>query len=440
MVDDLGWRDLTYAGSDFYDTPNIDRLAASGLRFDQAYSASPVCSPSRAALLTGQSPVRFNMTTYIRDPGLTNPTILRPPETADQLSLSVTTLAERMKEAGYTTMLSGKWHLGVDEAHWPEHQGFDVNAGGCSLGNPNGLESGRYSSPYQNPRLTDGPTGEFLTDRLANETIGFIRQSRERPFFVMHSFYQVHTPITPVPWHMDKYNARAAGLPPSAAPRPLAFGVRQKARQDIPAYGSMVQAMDDAVGKILAEIDALGLASRTVIIFTSDNGGLSLTNPPFGTSNEPLRGGKAWLYEGGIRVPLIIRAPGVTTAGAHTAYPVTSEDIAPTILGLANVNDASARFDGENVMTADRSEPRDLYWHYPHYHGVGSRPMGAIRSGNWKLIEFFEDDRAELYDLSSDPEERNDLSATRADVVSQLRRKLADWRSATGARMPTRNP
>ena len=435
IADDLGWRDVGYAGSTFHETPNIDALAAAGMVFTSAYSASPVCSPTRAALMTGLDPARLGMTTIINDQGVSTPTLLSPPDSANHLDPALKTMGEYFKDAGYKTMFSGKWHIGESANHWPENEGFDVNRGGAQLGAPIGSPSAWYS-PYRNARLPDGPAGEFLEDRLTSETISFIRSNTSRPFFITHAFYLPHLPMVAIQPHFPKYEQRNAGIKsPFPAARHLNYGVFSQSLQAVPHYGSMVQSLDDQVGKIVAELKAQNLYEKTVIVFVSDNGGFA----PFfgGTSNEPLRGGKTWLYEGGVRVPMVIRAPGSTVGGSRSDYVTRSEDLLPTLLNLTKLVPASSKFDGVNLFAADRPAARTLVWHYPHYHISGSRPATAIRHGNWKLIQFLEDNSVQLYDLAADPGETTDLAAARADIVSDLLQRLDAWRANVGARMPT---
>lgn len=443
LVDDLGWRDVGFMGSTFYDTPHTDRLAASGVRFTNAYAASPVCSPTRAALQTGRDPVRVNITDWIPGYKPPEPTRLVQPTIADRLALDEVTIAEMFSAAGYRTMYAGKWHLGPSAAYWPEAQGYDVNKGGVEGGGPT---NGAYFSPYGNPRLADGPPGEFLTERLARETIDFIRSGDDRPFFIVHSFFQVHSPLTAAPASIEAYQAKAAALPPAPASVALRDGSRDRARQDNAVYGSMVTAFDTAVGQILRAIDELSLTDDTIVVFTSDNGGWSWITPrgTSATSNLPLRGGKGWLYEGGIRVPLVIRAPGVSRAGATSAVPATTVDLVPTLLELAGVSRRGVYLDGISLASALSGgrdpKARDLHWHYPHYHNFATRPQGAIRSGDYKLIEFFEDGTVELYDLARDPGERTDLASTEPSITQRLKKRLAAWRASIRARLPTNAP
>jgi arylsulfatase A-like enzyme len=440
LVDDLGWKDLGCYGSTLHDTPHLDRLAASAMRFTDAYASCPVCSPTRGSVMTGKYPARLGITDWIPGQRPQN----RPltcPSISNELPLEEVTIAEALKEAQYKTFFAGKWHLG-GEGFWPDQQGFDINKGGHHKGSP----PGGYYSPYKNPALTDGPEGEYLTDRLAAESVRFVKANRNEPFLLYLSFYTVHTPIQACQRHIETYQAKVDALPPieGLQQRPEGDGFT-KMRQDNPAYASMVRAMDDAVGRVLDTLDALELAGDTIVIFTSDNGGRSTLfrsgNP---TSNEPIRAGKGWCYEGGIRVPLIVRCPGVTRAGSLCDVPVTSTDFYPTMLELAGLDlQPEQHVDGTSLvplLTGGKSLSRQaIYWHYPHYHGSAWKPGGALRSGPWKLIEFYEDQRVELYNLTEDFRERHDLSAAKPDKTVELLQKLHAWRDDVGAKMPTVN-
>jgi arylsulfatase A-like enzyme len=445
LADDLGWRDLGCFGSTFYETPNLDRLAATGMKFTQAYAACPVCSPTRASILTGKYPQRLGITDYISVNRSNQPekwerkTRLLPAPYADRLPLAETTLAEALKTAGYATFFAGKWHLGP-EGFYPENQGFDVNKGGCEWGAPSG---GRhYFSPYGNPRLSDGPPGEHLPARLANETAAFIAAHRDQPFLAYLSFYSVHTPLMAREDLRKKYEAKAAALPQSAHRWEKEGERKIRLIQDHAVYAAMVEAMDQAVGTVLAKLDELGLTERTIVIFMSDNGGLA-TSEGWPTSNLPLRAGKGWLYEGGIREPMIIRAPGVTRPGSQCDVPVISTDFYPTILDLGALPlRPEEHLDGESLvplLRGDSIKPRPLFWHYPHYGNQGGSPSGAIRDGDWKLIERYEDDRRELYNIREDLSERHDRAAEKPERVQELAARLDAWRHAVGAKMPTLN-
>lgn len=441
LADDLGQRDLGAYGSTFYETPNLDRLAREGAKFTDAYAACPVCSPTRASILTGQWPQRTGITDYI---GAAAPekwnrnTILRPAPYTDRLALDAPTLAKAMKSAGYATFFTGKWHLGP-EGFWPENQGFDVNLGGIDRGGPYG--GNKYFSPYGNPRLSDGPEGEHLPDRLAMETAKFIETNKDRSFFAYFSFYSVHTPLMAREDLRKKYEAKRTRL-----------GLVEKWGREEPrdvrlvqehaVYAGMVEAMDLAVGKVLAKLDELGLRENTMVIFTSDNGGLS-TSEGWPTSNLPLRGGKGWLYEGGIREPLLVRWPGVVKPGSVVNAPVSSPDFFPTLLEAANVKPQPGQvLDGVSLMSLLKGgtlPERALFWHYPHYGNQGGAPGAAIRRGDWKLIEWQEDQRVELFNLANDLGEKQDLAVREPQRVAQLRDELHAWQKQIGAKFPTPN-
>lgn len=437
LVDDLGWADLGCYGSTFYETPNLDRLAASGARFTDAYAASPVCSPTRAAIMTGKHPARLHITDWIpgQDPQHRK---LRGPQDEHQLPLREHTLAELLKEQGYRTFFAGKWHLG-DEGYFPEDQGFDMNKGGHHRGSP----PGGYYVPYKNLKLQDGPSGEYLPDRLTDESIRFIRERQTQPFFVYLSFYTVHTPIQACKRHFAHFEDKAAALPESNAEIQEHDGVT-KLRQDRADYASMIYAMDENVGRLLDTLEELELHDNTLVLFTSDNGGLA-TLPPSRrapTANGPLRAGKGWCYEGGIRVPLIIRHPEVLSGGTIST-PVISHDLFATVSEAASATLPKTPIDGKSLLPLLRGEPwsRDtLYWHYPHYHGSTWTPGAAIRKGPWKLIHFYHYEKTELYNLQSDLGERQDLSARQPDKAKELLQELQDWQIEVNAQLPKLNP
>ena len=446
LVDDLGWRDLGCFGSSFYETPNVDKLARTGMRFTQAYAACPVCSPTRASIMTGKYPVRSGITDFINPAGNNQPgkwsrnTKLLPASYQDRLALDEVTLAEAFKQSGYATFFAGKWHLGP-QGFWPEDQGFDVNKGGIEQGGPYGGE--RYFSPYGNPRLEDGPAGEHLPDRLAAETVKFIEVNRGGKFLAYLSFYSVHTPLMARPDLEAKYAAKAARIE-FAGPRFLAERAREARQvQDHAIYGGMVEAMDLAVGKVLDALDRLALSENTVVIFMSDNGGLS-TSEGSPTSNIPLRAGKGWMYEGGIREPMIIRAPAVAKPGSVSAAAVTSTDFYPTMIELAGLPARpDQHLDGVSllpILEGGEIPSRPLYWHYPHYGNQGGEPAGAIREGDWKLIEWYEDNRLELFNLRQDIGERYNLLRLHPGQAEQLHGRLKAWRTDLGAAMPSPNP
>jgi arylsulfatase A-like enzyme len=441
LVDDLGARDVGFMGSTFYETPHTDALAADGMHFTQAYAAHPVCSPTRAALLTGRDPARLGITQWLPGFRAVEP-LLRDPPIPTELALEETTLAEVFRSAGYVTFFAGKWHLGEDPAYWPENQGFDFNIGGFSRGAP----PGGYFAPYENPRLPDGPDGEFLTERLGRETTTFIRDHADQPFFVYLSFYTVHTPIQPTPAHGDRFRAKAAALPASLPTQDERYGAQTLQGQDNPDYASMVAAFDDVVGAVRETLETSGLADNTIIVLASDNGGAATgfaERKPGPTSNAPLRAGKGWLYEGGIRTPLIIRAPGLTEPGSVSDALITSTDLFPTVVSLAGLLPPSDQvIDGQDYAAyLAGEEPPDrgaIVWHFPHYNARGWRPGTAIRLGDWKLITFYETGEQELFNLVDDPFETTNLSDQYPDVTARLNSAQDAWRKDTGALMPTR--
>jgi len=439
LVDDLGWADIGVNGSKFYETPNIDRLADSGVRFTNGYAACPVCSPTRASILTGRHPVRVDITDWI--PGM--PTAraadakFKHVNDRDNLALEEVTIAEALKENGYQTFFAGKWHLG-DKGHWPTDQGFDVNIGGNSKGSP----PGGYYAPWTNPTLQAKSDGEYLTERLTEESITFLdERDPEKPFLLYLSYYNVHTPIQPYRKRVDHFAGKARAMYDSPAPMIGEHDGKSRTRQDNPAYASMVSAVDISVGELLDKLDTLGLSDDTVVIFFSDNGGLCTTRGGGPTSNLPLRSGKGWLYEGGVREPMIIRAPGVAKPGSVNDTPVISTDFFPTILELAGL-DSMPKLHADGVslvpLLSGKGElpARSLYWHYPHYHGSTWKPGASIRDGDWKLIEFYHYDKIELYHLAQDPGEQNDLSQSHPEKAKELLAKLHQWQKEMKARMP----
>ncbi|MHC4995117.1 MAG: sulfatase [Planctomycetota bacterium] len=437
LADDLGVMDINVEGSVFYETPHIDRLANSGMRFLRGYAACRVCSPSRASVMTGQYTTRHGVTDWIgAKTGLEwnrNDRVL-PAEYTHHLPHETTSLAEAFKAAGYRTFFAGKWHLG-DTGSDPQDHGFDINKGGFRAGSP----PGGYFSPWTNPALENGPKGESLPLRLANETASFIESSKDRPFFAFLSFYSVHGPVQTTQPLWDKYREKAARM----APRDSRFifdrtkAVRQV--QDHPIYAGMMELMDDAVGIVLDRLEELDLDDNTIVVFTSDNGGVS-SGDAFATSNLPLRGGKGRQWEGGIREPYYIRAPGVAEPYSLSATPVSGIDFYPTLLELAGIQpDANHVIDGVSLVPLLKGGDiarRDLYWHYPHYGNQGGEPSSIIRSGDWKLIHYYEDGRDELYHIASDVGERRDEAANRPARVKQMRSKLDSWLNDTGARIP----
>jgi len=421
LIDDMGWTDLGCTGSDLYETPNIDALARQGMKFTNAYSACTVCSPTRAALMTGKYPARLHITDWIHGSKRANARLAIPKWT-EYLPREEVTCATALKQAGYATAHVGKWHLGDKQEGWPDKHGFDVNIAGYERGQPPS-----YFSPYKIPTLTDGPEGEYLTDRLASEALRFIEANKSKSFFLYFPHYGVHTPLQAKKELIDKYQAK----------------IKPGMRHTNATYAAMIASVDEAVGRIAARLGELGLSDNTIIVFTSDNGGLMRS-----TTNVPLRAGKGSVYEGGVRVPAIVKWPGVTAPGSVCHEPVFTADFYPTLLQLAGAKgDAkhNANVDGESMVPLLKDPKAKLkrdaiYWHYPHYHPGGATPYGAVRAGDWKLIEFFEDMHVELYNLKDDLSEKNDLAEKMPDRTRELRDRLNAWRKSVGAQMPTANP
>lgn len=428
VVDDLGWADLGSYGNDFHRTPAIDGLAARGARFTAAYAAAPVCSPTRASLLTGKYPARLQLTDWLPGRRDQPSQMLLRPFLHQQLPLREVTLAEALNTAGYAASHVGKWHLG-GQGFGPEEQGFDFNVAGDHTGTPLS-----YFFPFENrglkmPGLEDRSNELYLTDRLTTEAERFIERHQGQPFFLHLTHFAVHIPLRAKAELIAKYEARRT---PGA--------VHHNA-----IYAAMLESVDESVARIIRKLEQLNLADKTLVLFTSDNGGLSVEEGPHtpATSNSPLRDGKGYLYEGGIRVPLIAYWPGVIRSGRVDDTPVASVDVFPTLLELAGVR-AAPRVDGQSLapLFKQSGHPRRaaLYWHYPHYSNQGGRPGGAVRQGDFKLIEFYENRRLELYNLKRDPGETRNLATERPRQARALLGKLRRWRQATRAGMMTRNP
>ena len=441
LADDLGWRDLSCQGSSFYETPNIDRIYHEGIRFTNGYAACQVCSPSRAAIMTGKSPARIKITDYIGAPSgqqWKRNTKLLPAFYERRLPAQEETLAEAFKSAGYRTFFAGKWHLGSEGSH-PEDHGFDINVGGFRVGTP----PGGFFVPYRNPKMADGPLGECLPVRLGEETARFIGNNREQPFFAFLSFYSVHAPIQTSEALWNKYRTKAA-TQPAVSQRFIVdrtMPVRQV--QDHPVYAGMIESMDVGVGKVLDALDRLGLTNDTVVVFTSDNGGVS-SGDGYATSNLPLRGGKGRQWEGGVREPYMMRWPARIDAGASSSVPVIGMDFYPTLIDLCGLpKRPSQTLDGVSlkpILEGHSIAQRNLYWHYPHYGNQGGEPSSIVRSANWKLIRYWEDQRMELYDLAKDPGEQNQLSKHHPEQAAELNALLDTWLTEVGAELPMPNP
>ncbi len=447
LIDDLGWSDVGCHGSDFYETPNLDALAMEGMRFTDAYAACPVCSPTRASILTGKYPATLGVTNFIG--GHAKGKLIDAPY-VDHLPLEEKIIASALKDAGYRTYHVGKWHLG-NEPYWPEHHGFDVNIAGCSWG----LPMGGYFSPYRNPKLEDGPKREYLTDRLTDEAIKLIEANGDDPFFLYLPYYAVHIPIQAPREYKLKYKekAKALGLDklktfeegeffPCKHKRNL--HVKRRLVQSDPAYAAMIEKLDENIGRLLRSLKDLGKEDNTVVFFTSDNGGLS-TAEGSPTCNAPLSEGKGWMYEGGTREPLLVKWPGVIEPGSVCSTPVTSPDFYPTILEIAGLElipeqhcDGASLLPllkGKNIIDRDA-----IFWHYPHYGNQGGTPGSSVRAGDYKLIEFFENGNIELYDLRNDIGEEHDLSEEEPEIAARLKNLLFEWRESVKAKIPERNP
>lgn len=443
MLDDLGWSDLACYGADLHETPNIDRLANSGMKFTSAYAAAPVCTPTRAAFLTGISPAALNMTIWRE--WAVNPQfdqLLIPPDAQANLPLGMKTIAECFHEAGYTTAHLGKWHVG-DAEHFPELFGYDINVAAIIWGCPASFffpyraeiyDSQRYIPDLEmdaEGRYNLERSGEFLTDRLTDETIRILKDIGHQPFFISLNYYAVHTPIQSKPELTSHYERKSDSSYHHANPE----------------YAGMVRCLDDNVGRLLSTLKELDLDQNTILILTSDNGGfINEWNGRTVTDNFPLRSGKGALYEGGIRVPLIVKWPGASHPGSTSGYPVITMDLYPTLLhisGLMQDHEMDTRREGIDLAPLIKDPlaempRRNLFWHYPHYYHT-TTPASAVRSGKWKLIEYYEDGRQELYDLDHDLSEKMELSSQYPEKVTELSALLSQWKSKTGARTPVRN-
>lgn len=468
MVDDYGWADVGYNGSKFYETPNIDRLASEGMNFTNGYAAASISSPSRVSLMTGKYPARTGITDWI--PGyqygqtpqqLGKRYKMIAPEMPLNMSLEEVTIAEAFKEHGYATYHVGKWHCAEDSIYYPQYQGFDVNVGGWLKGSPNGIRrsqggKGAYYSPYRNPYLTDGPDGEYLTDRLGEESVKLIKSTdKNQPFFLYLAFYAVHTPIEAKPEHVEYFKRKAVKMGiDTIAPFTQDLEWYKKAEhkaghwkertiQSDAEYAALIYSMDENVGKVLKALKENGLEENTIVCLLSDNGGLS-TAEGSPTCNAPLRAGKGWLYEGGIREPFLIKYPKLVRAGSVCNTPVVAVDFYPTLLDMAGLPlKPEQHVDGKSLFPLLKGETYNrgpIFFHYPHYGGKGDTPAGAVRMGDYKLIEFYEDGHIELYNLKNDISETRDLSKTEKDKALEMQKMLHRWRKNCNAKMPTTNP
>ncbi|UCS95895.1 sulfatase [Echinicola marina] len=425
-VDDLGWKDLGFMGSDYYETPNLDKFSQEGMVFTNAYAGASNCAPSRANMISGQYGPRHGVYTVSpSDRGNAKTRKLIPTKNIDSLSDSLFTIGEMFHANGYTTGTFGKWHVSED----PTTMGFDVNIGGNHRGNP-GKDG--YFSPYNIEHIEDGHEGEYLTDRLTDEAIKFVEDNQDRPFFLYLPFYTVHSPLMGKLELVEKFKAK-----------------KGSGGQDNAVYAAMVYSMDENVGRLLESLSALGLEENTMVIFTSDNGGIRKTSNQY-----PLRAGKGSYYEGGIRVPLVIKYPGLIKAGKKVDEPVLQMDFFPTLQAVINAEEVNRNLDGQDLSPLlfenEELKERDLFWHFPIYLEAYSpkddqskdplfrtRPGSVIRSGKWKLHEYFEDGDLELYNLEEDLTEQNNLAEDHHEKVEELLLKLREWRASTNAAVPT---
>lgn len=450
LADDLGWRDLSCYGSTFYETPNLDRLAAEGMRFTDAYAACPVCSPSRASLLTGKYPARVGITNWIY--GQERGKLMEVPF-IDHLPDNEFTLAEALREGGYQNWHVGKWHLG--DAELIQRHGFDCNIGGCHWGHP----AHGYFAPFQNPVLDDStiPEGTYLDTYLTDRAIELIRgRDKSRPFFLNLWYYLVHMPAMAPEALVEKYRRKAHQMGLDAID-PIVEGehfpcehkrkerVQRRVVQSDPVYAAMMEILDTNIGRVLDALEEEGLTQDTLVLFSSDNGGLS-TAEGSPTCNAPLREGKGWMTDGGLREPLIVRYPGHVPASSVTGALFTSPDLYPTLLDFAGLAPRPEQHvDGVSVRTVLEGRPAaphgPIFWHYPHYGNQGGTPTCAVRDGRYKLIEYFEDNHVELYDLTNDASECCDLSQALPEVRDRLSRMLTAWRDTeVHGKIPERNP
>lgn len=429
LTDDLGWKDLACYGNPHNETPVLDSLARSGVMFTQSYASCPVCSPTRASILTGKYPARLNLTNFLvgtrTDP---ESPVLPPPDWKTYLGASEVTLPELLKEQGYSTAMVGKWHVGSHDSIAPWSQGFDYTR----LIGKNGLDFYNYSiflDSYQN-EWTDNGT-HYLTDKLTEYGVEFINQNKDKPFFLYLSYSAPHVFIVPRGDKLRKYFFK--------------YG-RSKEKFN-PYYAAMVESIDDGVGEIMKALQREGLAENTIVVFTSDNGGLGLDElGPTPTSMLPLRKWKGHIYEGGIRVPTIVSWPAKIAPGSVSDHYFTSTDWLPTFCEITGITNLPENVDGVSILpllnnpNAEGYFNRPVFWHYPHFSNQLGRPAGAVRLGNYKLVELYESGKLELYNLSEDISEDNDLSGVLKDKTFEMHRLLSEWRKSVDAQMPVPNP
>ena len=448
LADDLGYHDLSCTGSNYYETPNIDKIANEGMIFTNGYAACQVSSPSRASILTGKFPARHGITDFIgakageewRERGRFSKLI--PADYKPELQKEFVTFPEAMKQAGYKTFFAGKWHLG-GEGSSPENHGFDINKGGWEKGSP----IGGYYSPWENPRLPNKDKGENLSMRLAKETVQFLNENNPtktgQPVFAYLSFYAVHGPIetTQEKWSKYRNKAEMMGIAQKGFKMGKYLPVRQV--QDNPVYAGLVESMDNAVGVVLNALYDLGLDKNTIVVFTSDNGGV-VSGDSYSTSNLPLRGGKGYQFEGGIRVPYFVKVPWLTKGGQNSCdVPVSGTDFYPTLLEIAGEKSRpNDHEDGKSLLPllkGKKMKERSLIWHYPHYGNQGGEPASIIRKGDWKLIYYYEDGHEELYNLKTDLEENYNVADKNLQIVKSLHHKLFAYLKKVEAKFPVKD-
>lgn len=436
LVDDLGYADLSVMGSAYYETPNIDEIAKSGAVFTNGYAACTVCSPSRASLMTGQNPARHGITQFegARNSGQAwkerkRYTKLLPPEYKHHLDSGLITMPEAFKGQGYATFFAGKWHLGgKEQKSLPTDHGFDVNIGGNEAGGP----KGGYFSPFENPDLPNLPEekGLNLSMKLAKKTSEFIETNKDSPFFAYLSFYAVHGGIqtTKAKWAKYRDKAEKMGIHENGFEMERVLPARKY--QDNPVYAGLIEHVDEAIGTVMKTLKDLGLEENTIIVFTSDNGGVT-SGDNFSTNQLTLRGGKGYQWEGGIRIPYFIHVPWMRQNGARIDVPVSGTDLYPTLMDLAGLPlQPEAHRDGVSLkplLHGGNIDERPLYWHYPHYGNQGGEPSSTIRKGKWKLIYYWEDLHAELYDLETDIGERDDVANDKPEIAGQMQMQLLEW-------------
>ncbi|KAA5824866.1 sulfatase [Algibacter amylolyticus] len=444
LADDLGYSDLSCMGSSYYETPNIDAIANSGMVFTNGYAGSQVCSPSRATLMTGQFAARHGITDWIGAPigeewrNKKRYSKMLPAAYKHNIDTNLVSLPKAFKNAGYSTFFAGKWHLG-DVGYYPEDYGFDYNKGGYHRGSP----AGGYFAPFNNPKLKDTEKGENLSIRLAKETVNFIKNTKDKPFLAYLSFYAVHGPIqtNKEKWNKYREKAQRSGIADKGFEDGYFLPMRK--HQDNPVYAGLVETMDDAVGLVLKQLKDSGLDKNTIVIFTSDNGGV-VSGDNYSTNCLPLKGGKGYQWEGGIRVPFLVHVPWMNHGGQKNKTPVSGSDFFPTLLELSGLPLLpEVHVDGKSIVPALKGEimqKRPLYWHYPHYGNQGGRPVSIVREGNWKLIHYWEDGSNELYNLAIDIHEDNDLAVQQPMRTQEMYKNLMQWLQEVGAKYPSPDP